>query len=181
MKPLLLALILATAASAQTSVLSLSPLGLAYDLGETDRGTMLGFVMDFQQSIGRRSLIVQGGLSGSMPVFDGPSMTAAHVAAGQATMSGSRLFSVAAGPSFGRAQVNRTRGVAFVGLYVSGRAGIAVSEGVGVGVEAFLNANTVMPVAGGRFVLHIGRFPGRRGDPPPPRVPMPLPGTPRPF
>ncbi len=153
----------ASAPAAQTSVLSLSPVGIAHTLGEDGEPT-LAFAMDFQQSVGRRSLIVQGG---------------------------SGLVSAAVGPSVGRARLSRLESATFVGLYASGRAGIAVREGIGLGVEAFLNANSVMPVAGGRFVLLIGCFPGRRGDPPPPRVPIPrvpvprapqpLPGAPHSF
>ena len=183
----LLVLLASAAASAQPAAPRPAVSSLSVGIGNAARpeprvgvsgGPLLTASLDYQRSVG--TLLAQVGVSGSSELFGGDELNEVHVAVGGAGSAGPLLLSAVAGPSVGGARVagsggSGPRSTPVVGAYIAARGIFVVVPRVGVGVEAFAHANTVLPVAGGRLVFAFGRLPGAAfpNPPPTPRRPGP--------
>ena len=155
-------------------------LGVAPSLKvRTPDGPLFAIEIAFTQSVGRGPLVVEAGVSAAAEsefrLGLGDELTEIHIAVGAQRSVGRALLSAVVGPSFALAGQSpqddpagggRTR--VLPGAVASARAVFVVVPRVGVGVEAFAHANTVLPVAGARLVFAFGRLPGAAFPNPPP-------------
>lgn len=182
MRGLLLALLFAASASAQTDTTAARPAWLtlapefSYRLTpDGDAGPdYLGGSIAYYRTVG--PVVASAGAFVSAEFFGSGALVEAHLAVGQSASVGPLFVTAAAGPSLGSAYSRRSgRSVVVPGVYASVQAPLVVFPFLGLGFEAFAHLNAVDPVAGVGIVYAFGRLPGAAfpNPPPTPRRPGP--------